>query len=87
MSQVSSDRVEFLVKQLGIPEHMNNTLYPFYELNGTGNIFGDIAIATKAWRKVDAKVSKNIMSVIDEHCTSPEEVDALLQAISGLDYP
>lgn len=85
MSQVPQDRIWFLVQQLQIPDRINPSLYPAYELDGVGNIFGDIAIASRAWRRVDAGVSKRIMSVINEHCQSSDEVDALLQHISGLE--
>ena len=42
----------------------------------------DIASATRAWKYIDHGVSKRIMSVINNNCNSPEEVDALLNAIS-----
>jgi len=85
MSKVSSDRIKFLVKELNIPSDISELSYPYYELNGTGNIFDDIAIASRAWRNVNKDVSKNIMSVINKHCQSSEEVDALLNAINGVE--
>ena len=80
--KVSEVRVKELVALLQIPETIKEYDYPYINLAGTGNIFGDIASASRAWKDVDREVSKRIMSVINANCESPEEVDALLNAIS-----
>jgi hypothetical protein len=80
--KVGEERVAELVAKLEIPETIPYSDYPYIELAGTGNIFGDIASATRAWKYIDHGVSKRIMSVINNNCNSPEEVDALLNAIS-----
>jgi hypothetical protein len=85
MESQPQDRLEFIVKQLNIPENITAKNYPFYEINGYGNIFADISIATKAWRKVDKKVAGNIFPVINKYCKSPEECEAVLIAISGIE--
>jgi hypothetical protein len=80
--KVSEARVKELVAMLQIPDTIKEYDYPSINLAGTGNIFGDIASASRAWKVVDLAVSKRIMSVINDNCNSPEEVDALLNAIS-----
>lgn len=80
--KISEARVKALVAMLQIPDTIKEHDYPSISLAGTGNIFGDIASASRAWKVVDLAVSKRIMSVINDNCNSPEEVDALLNAIS-----
>jgi len=80
--KITEARVKELVAMLQIPDTIKEHDYPYINLAGTGNIFGDIASATRAWKSVDLAVSKRIMSVINDNCNSPEEVDALLNAIS-----
>lgn len=82
MSKVSAERVAELVKMLEIPDSIQREDYPIASLSGTGNIFNDISIACRAWRKVDAGVSNRIFSVINNNCTSEHEVDALLNHIT-----
>ena len=73
---------EELVAMLGIPESITPDMYPEAVLPTTGNIFLAITTASKAWRRVDVGVSDRIMSVVKEHCKSPEEVDDFLSAIT-----
>lgn len=82
MEDISPERIAELVEMLEIPKHIKESDYPYIELQGTGNIFGDISIACNAWKHIDRDVSKRIFSVINANCQSAEEVDALLNAIS-----
>lgn len=82
MSKVSEKRLAELVSLLEIPETIQREDYPPASLSGSGNIFIDIAAASRAWRKVDVGVSNRLMSVINANCESEHEVDALLNYIT-----
>ena len=78
---VSQERIAELVALLEIPATVTN--YPWIALTGKDNIMFDISSASKAWKYVDVGVSNRIFSIINSHCQSSDEVDALLTAISS----
>ena len=81
---MNNNRVNFLISKLEIPSNVSARQYPFYEIDGCGNISSDSLTASMAWKKVSKVVSENILKVIKEDCASREECEALLVAISGL---
>jgi hypothetical protein len=78
---VSTERIAELVALLEIPATV--TTYPWIALTGRDNIMFDISSASKAWKYVDVGVSNRIFSIVNSHCQSSDEVDALLNAISA----
>ena len=80
-ASVTPERIAELVALLQIPATV--TTYPWIALTGRDNIMFDISSATKAWKYVDVGVSNRIFSIINSHCQSSDEVDALLVAISA----
>lgn len=83
MSKISESRIAELIALLKIPNEISYSQFPFFELNYTGNILSDVAIARSAWKSVDRGVHDRIAHVVFAHCQSPEEVEALLEEICG----
>jgi hypothetical protein len=82
---LSAERLKFLRKEIGIPDDMNNSMFPFYELEGMYSVYRDIQGIVKAWKKINPKIAKRIVPVINEHLKTQEEIIEFIDDISGIE--
>ena len=83
---LSTERLEFLRKEIGIPETWSSRQFPFYELEGMYSVYRDIQGIVKAWKKIDSKIANRIVPVIQKHLKTNEEVIAFIDDISGIEH-
>jgi hypothetical protein len=83
---LSTERREFLRKEIGIPETWSSRQFPFYELEGMYSVNGDIQGIVKAWKKINSKIANRIVPVIQKHLKTNEEIFEFIDDISGIEH-
>jgi len=82
---LSTERLELLRKEIGIPETWSSRQFPFYELEGMYSVYRDIQGIVKAWKKINPQIAKQIVPVINKHLKTQEEIIEFIDDISGIE--